>query len=181
MDLNYRNINFFKMLKKYGVIAFIFSLDTLLLISVFILCMYFSDKLVVTNKLDFLRGYSGLLIGISSGILGIVIAALAIFVSLINESFLNAIHESDSYFDFVFPFYINSFNWIVAIILNLAIYFGTFLVIPSTYTGITLMKVLISFSLAVLISGLKGLFDLVGTSIGLGLYRNEFLYRNKKS
>jgi hypothetical protein len=166
------------MLKKYGVKEFIFSLDTLLLVSVFVLCMYLSDMLIVANELEFLRGYSSLLIGISSGILGIVIAALAIIVSLINESFLNAIHESDSYFDFVFPFYINSFYWIVSIILNLAIYFGTFLVMPYAYT---LMKVLISFSLAVLISGLKGLFDLVGTSIGLGLYRNEFLSRSKKN
>lgn len=174
------DINGKSMLKKYGIKNVFLSADFFLLIIVSIIAFIIMLILPINNKLQLLKDYSQASIAIDAGILAIVVGALAIITSLINERFLNLIQETDSYFDFVVPFYLSTLTWIASIIINfllLVLYYFDSSKLPN-YKMI--VCIITSISIGLLISGLKGIRDLVITSIGLGLYRNEVLSKNEK-
>lgn len=175
MEVNSKNISFGYMLKKYGIKDIIFSWDTSILVITSILTYLLLPHLPIKDKMAVIKDYSITVISISAGILAIVIAALAIITSMINEKFLKIIHDTDSYFYFVFPFYLSSINWIASILTNLILLVLYYFEPSKVYNFKIIVGIVVSLSLGILISGLKGIGDLVCTSIGLGLYRNEIM------
>lgn len=175
MGINSRDISFGSMLKKYGIIDIILSWDTGILLFTSIVTYLIIPYLPIKDKMAIIKDYSVAIMSVSAGVLAIVIGALAIITSMINERFLRIIHETDSYFYFVFPFYLSAINWISSILVNLALLILYYFEPSKIYNFKLIVSIVVSLSFGILVSGLKGVSDLVCISIGLGLYRNEIM------
>lgn len=173
-----KDVNYWSILRKYGFKEIILSSDTLIFILIAILVFCLIPYIPIENKREFIKQYATIIISVSTAILAIVIGALAIIISMINDKFLKLIHDTDSYYDFVVPFFLCSIIWISSLVINLIIYMLVYFTLKSSIF-IFILRITISISLGFVMCGLKGTCDLIITSIGLGEYRNKLISKEQ--
>lgn len=161
-------------LRKYGILKIIFSIDTIISISVFSMIYIIIPYINIENKIGLVREFAGISITISLGILAIVIAALSIIVSMIGEEFLEFIFECNAYYDFCAPFFLESIIWCITIIVNIILYILSY--VNGQNSNII---ILLSVSGSLIITGIKGVLDLVKIIIELSKYKRRFRTWNK--
>lgn len=174
--MNSNDIGVFKMVRKYGFKGILMSGDTLISVLTFMVAIYVIPKMPIedlTSKIELTRAYASMIVGASAGILAIVIAALSIIVSILNDDFLEKIHKSGAYYDFVVPFLLTCIGWISSIIINILIFIITYIDPNKISEYGSIVVFLLSISLAILLSNLKGIVDLMCIAIGLGIYRQK--------
>ena len=159
----------YKLMSKYGIGSILKSGDVLSLVIGFFVLPKLIVNLNLENEIELIRSYSTIIISISTGMLALTITVLSIIIGMMNDKFIEYIKKSDSYYQFVVPFYLNSLFWIIGIIVNIIIFVLTYSNYILNYKNIAIY--IISFSISLFLACLIGVKDLVCTSIELGKYK----------
>jgi hypothetical protein len=166
--MTYDDTKFVKMFKKYGLKRIIKSLDfqlAIVLTLVFLISVYYSHT--ANQLIDIFGTYAT----IASGMVAIVIASLAIIVSISDEKFIAFIsQEPKVYRNLLFLFWYASILAGISIAINITGFIFT--KIASNYTNINLMLLTIGTFLTVY--AVFVVIMAVGSVMRFGLYRAEY-------
>ncbi len=166
--ITYEDTKFINMFRKYGRKRVLKSLDIKLasiLTVIFLISVYYSG--VANQLIDIFTTYAT----VASGMVAIVIAALAIIVSISDEKFISFIsQEPKVYRNLLFLFWYASILAGISIAVNLTGYIFT--KINPNYTDINLILLTIGTFLTTY--SVFTVITAVGSVMRFGLYRAEF-------
>lgn len=163
----------YQLILKYGIGNILKSGELLSLVIGFLIL----PKLIVNVNLviELIRGYSTIIIAISIIMLALTVTLLhKIIICIMDNKFVEYIKKSNSYYQFVVPFYLNSLFWIIAVITNIFIFTNSDYLINCK----TLNTYILSFSLSLFIACLIGFTDLMVTYIKLVEYKIKSIKLN---
>lgn len=165
--MEYKDTTFFKMLKNFKISRILKSLDFILALILtigFVICAYhyqIIDKLLTT--------VSSVYPPIASGMIAIIIASLAIIVSMSDSDFIGLLKQIKIYDEILFIFWYASILAGISIVIDVV---GYILVSIGATTHISL--ILLALSTFFTAYAVFAVIQSIGTVMRYGLYRAEF-------
>lgn len=178
--MNYSDTKFSVLFNKFGIINIIKSKDCIIsfLISVFVVGM----AIKFNNPRGIIEQIAPLSITVSSALIAVVIAGLAIVVSISDEDFIKILKKSDSYDKILFLFYYVAALSGTSIIINIIAYIIAkninHMILYNRSIDTILFILLLWFSTFFAIYSLLSVIFLVGTIMRYGIYRKAFIELN---
>lgn len=168
--MTYDDTKFTNMMKVYGIKRIIFSLDFELALILTILFALSVSYFNIAGK--FGTGIFTTYATISSGMIAIVIASLAIIVSVSDNDFISFISQSQKiYHNILFTFWYSSIIAGISVAVNIGSYF--LMIANPNQTVITLI-LLMSIATFLTSYAVFIVVKAIGTVMRFGLYRAEY-------
>jgi hypothetical protein len=166
--MKYEDTTFFAILRKYKLMKLITSVDFLLALALTIIFTYISYQSGLVISL--LKVVAPIYATIASGMIAIVIASLAILVSMSDNDFVSLLRENKIYDNLLFIFWYSSI--LAGVGISVDIISSIFVNVSSNFIESVLLFFLSTFftSYAVFAVLLT-----IGTIMRYGLYRAEFI------
>ncbi len=171
--MKYEETTFWFLLNKYGKLRVIKSVDFILAL---VLAVIFTGLAIYTNlEVPLLKTTSPIFAAIGSGMIAIVIAALAILVSMSDNDFVYLLKESKMYDEILFIF------WYVSILAGISIFIDVISTIFITVASSALISMGLVFITTFITSyAVFAVILAIGTVMRYGLYRGEFIRQKGK-
>lgn len=167
-------VGYWKMLKEYSVWRVLCGFDLLFSVAltvVLYLLFWECDILLIDKEL-----FSNLM-GVSSGLFGILFAAFAIIISLSDEKFVSILKKAGVYNNLIFPFWHVSLIYLISIFIDFII----ILTIDKSLDGNHLpvkssnYRWLIFIGIFFSIYSLASTFFRIAATVKFGVYRSKFV------
>lgn len=128
--LAYKDITFIGALKRYGILPFILSTETIISSGLIIIGYMLG---IVPTSHDIAKNIMPLTLSISASIFAVEIAGFTIVASLSDRDFLSLLWRTDALIKIFFPFVWCSLFWTLTILLGLVVYLQVLLVNSDTF------------------------------------------------
>lgn len=159
MKKNKSEINsFWKLVFKSGIKRFIYFHGFYLGIVSAIALYYFLGKINGKQTEDIYKYLGDTIVSVSSTLLGIVIAGLAILIAVLKEDILKSLYDSQLLHKFLTPFLVVSWCWGLSTIIGVVINLGS-------YFFINHMKFIAPFNIFLFVYGTFATIDLLGNAV----------------
>lgn len=170
--MKYEDTTFMVLLNKYGKKRILNSLDFRF---AFILSIVFAGFAIYSGlEVSLLKTTSPIFATVGSGMIAIVIAALAIIVSMSDNDFVSLLKDSKIYDEILFIF------WYVSILAGLSIFIDVLSTIFTTISVNAFFSAALLFITTFITAySVFAVVQAIGTVMRYGLYRGEFIRLNK--
>jgi len=170
-DFSYEKTKFFNILREYGIRRIISSKDFIIalilsIVSNYLILSFNFEKVIISDIIP-------LLISISGALIGLTLAGFAIVVSFADVEFIKILQKAGIYKRILFLFWYTTLLTAISLISNI------FTFIMGKIGNDIASKVGMYISVFLFLYAILAVMNIFGTVMRYGLYRGEFITREK--